>query len=116
MPDTPTAWELSRAIDRIREDLKAAVDRAEHHITDTGLAPLLGRIDDQIRGLGDDIAQERAMRKADIESERDTRRTETRELKDQLAAMVRTQRYVATTILLPVALFVANLVFLFARS
>lgn len=116
MPDAPTPWELQRSIDRIRDDLKAAVDRAEHHVTDTGLAPLLGRIDDQVKGLGEDVAQERAMRVADITAEREARKSDVRELKEQLAQMVKTQRYVATTILLPVALFVANLVFLFARS
>lgn len=119
MPDAPTPWELQRQLDReisrIRDDLKAAIDRAEHHVTETALQALLIRIYDQIKALGEDVAQERAFRAADILAERDQRKAEVGRLEAQLQRMVTTQRWVATAVLLPIALFVANLVFLFGR-
>ncbi len=71
MPEAPTPWELQRQLDReitrLREDLKAAIDRAEHHVTDTGLAALLTRYEDRIEALSEAVAQERGMRAVDIE-------------------------------------------------
>jgi cob(I)alamin adenosyltransferase len=116
MPAEPDGYDLQRQIDRLRDDLKAALDRAESHVTETGLTALLHRVYDQINALGEDIAQERAFRAADILAERDARKAETVRLETQMQRMVTTQRWVATAVLLPIALFVANLVFLFGRS
>lgn len=115
-PTEPDGHDLQRQIARLHEDLQKAIDRAENHVTETGLAALLGRIDDQVKGLGEDIAQERGFRQADIQAERDSRKDAVSDLRESLQRMTTTQRFVAVSVLLPVALFIANLVFLFARS
>jgi phage shock protein A len=120
MPDSPTPWELQRQIDRLRADLKddigqliaglqASNDRGENHVTETGLAALLGRYDDRIKGLGEDLAEERAYRKADIVAEQDARKDAVRRLEDSVAALTRNLRWIATAIVLPIGLFVADI-------
>jgi anti-sigma-K factor RskA len=108
----PTGWELRRQIERLHEDLKAAVDRAEKHVTESGLAALLARYDDRMKFLGEDIAEERAMRTADITAEREARKQAVKEIRDEIAALVGRWRWAIAAVALPVALFLGNMVFL----
>lgn len=112
MPAEPDGYDLQRQLDRLREDLKAANDRGEHHVTETGLAHLLARYDDRSQEFGKDIADERVMRTADIVAERDARKAAVADLRSDLADVVKRQRIVAISVVLPVVLFLANLVFL----
>lgn len=118
MPQEPDGYDLQRQVDRLREDLKAIVDRGESHVTESGLAALLARYDTQIEGQGKDIAEERAMRAVDITAEREQRKEAIKEVREDLGALERRIRTVTISVLLPVGLFLANLAFLIwsARS
>lgn len=71
MPAEPDGYDLLRHIEQLRADLKAAVDRAESHVTETGLARLLERYDERIKALNEDVGQERGFRAADVTALRD---------------------------------------------
>lgn len=71
MPAEPDGHDLLRHIEQIRADLKAAVDRAEDHVTTKALSLLLARYDDRIGALTEDLAQERGFRTADVTALRD---------------------------------------------
>lgn len=81
----PTGWELRRQIERLHADLKAAMDRAESHVTETGLAALLGRYQDQLKYLNEDLAEERTMRRADILAEQEARKGAVAEIREAVA-------------------------------
>lgn len=110
MPDAPTLWELQRQIDRLREDLKSANDRGEHHVTETGLAALLARQDDRIKDVTGDLVEERTMRRADIVAEQDARKDAVKRLEDAIAALTRNLRWIAAVIVLPTIFFIADIV------
>lgn len=76
MPDEPTPWELHRSIERLRQDLSDAITRAEKHISTESLAAILGRYDEQLKSLNEDMAQERALRAADVTAVRDWGKSE----------------------------------------
>lgn len=71
MPDEPGGWELHRNLEQTRRDLQAAIDRAENHVTENGLAVLLARVNDQLNEHAKDIADERGFRTADVTALRD---------------------------------------------
>lgn len=110
MPQEPDGWDLQRQVDRLRDDLKAVVDRGENHVTEPGLAALLARYDDRLKDLGEDLAQERMMRQGDIVAEQDARKDADTRNEAQIQRLVVNLRWVATAVLLPIALFIANVV------
>ncbi len=87
MPDAPTPWELHRSLERLRQDLSDAITRAERHISTESLAAILARYDDLLRSLGEDIAQERGLREADVHALRDWAKVEHERLIKEIEAI-----------------------------
>lgn len=107
MPDEPSGYELQRSIEAMRSDMRdgiAAINsRLDKLVSVEAHAADLRRVDERMADLAKDIADEQQRRQEAVQR-----------LETQMQRMVTTQRYVAAAILLPVALFIGNL--LLARS
>lgn len=129
MTDEPGGWELKRALSDLRTDVrdgnKAIRDEIAKLVTSDAHASDVLRLEDRIKGLADDLAAERQARVEAVALERETRTIEhnhevTARKEAQAtfqAQMDRTAtwvRWVAASVLVPVVLFIANL--LNARS
>ena len=91
-----TRAEQNQRLDQMRIEFNARLDRL---VTTEAFAAEQRRVDDRFAAQGEDIVGEASARKADIKALRDAA--------DKTQANL---RWVAAAIVLPVALFVANLV------
>lgn len=123
--DEPGGWELKRALSDLRTDVrdgnKAIRDELAKLVSTEAHAADMRRIDDAIRGISEDLANERQARVEQIALERETRtieiNNEKRARKEDVAgladAMQRTAvwvRWIAASVLIPTVLFLANLI------
>lgn len=124
MTDEPGGWELKRALAEQRTDLregfKAINERLDRLVSSDAYLADQRRVDDRLKELADDIATEQRARAEAIALERETRTIELNkeqrdrkataaELRAALDKMVQTQRWVAAAIIIPIALFIANI-------
>jgi hypothetical protein len=125
MTDEPGGWELKRALadhrTDMREGFKSINERLDRLVSSDAYMADQRRVDDRLKELADDIAAEQRSRAEAIALERETRTVEVnKEVTNRKAAidalqtsmdkMVQTQRWVAAAIIIPIALFVANIV------
>ena len=113
MTDEPGGWELHRAVKKMSEDvangfaqLNARLDKLVS--TDTFNAEQR-RVDDRLKDLADDIASEREARLTAQETERAERKEGDKAQKATIEKLTTNLRWVAASIILPIALFVATL-------
>lgn len=124
MNDEPGGWELKRALSELRNDVrdgqKAIRDDVTKMVTQAAHDADMRRIEDQVKGVADDLAAEKQARVEAIALERETRtiehNRETTARKESVAAlqaqMERTAvwvRWVAASVLIPTVLLVFNL-------
>lgn len=124
MTDEPGGWELKRALSELRDDVregqKAIRDDVTKMVTQAAHDADMRRMEDQVKGVSDDLAAERQARVEAIALERETRTIEhnreataRKEGYERLQAqMERTAvwvRWVAASVLIPVVLFIFNL-------
>jgi hypothetical protein len=103
MPDEPGGWELHRSVAKLSDDLKdgfsAVNQRLDRLVTTEVHAADLRRVDDRLNELA-----------ADISAEREDRRKGEADLQTQIQRLITTIRWVAAAIILPIALFAANII------
>jgi hypothetical protein len=103
MVDEPGGWELRRALDETRKDMRDGFaqlnQRLDKLVTTDAFNAEQRRVDDRLKDLADDIAAEKVQR---VEGDANQQKS--------LDKLVATQRWVAAAILLPIALFVATLI------
>jgi hypothetical protein len=125
MSDEPGGWELERTLslhrDDMREGFRAINERLDRLVSADVYHEAQRRIDDRLAELADDLSKERAARVEAIALERETRTIEqdkerrAREegdaaLQRTMDKMTATQRWIAASIVLPIALFAAALI------
>lgn len=123
--DSPTSGELSRLIASIRDDQRngfAAINARLDRLVSTELFSAdQRRVDERLKDLADDIASEIASRTKALEEEKAARVKATEDekaarvlaIEDQRVAMDKLTtnlRWVAAAIIVPIALFVTNIV------
>lgn len=99
--------EHNQRLDEMRRDFSARLDRL---VTTEAFAGEQRRVDDRLTDLANDIALERAARTTAIDAERSARKADKVEASvraDKVAANV---RWLAAAIVLPIGLFIANIV------
>lgn len=103
MPDEPTSWELQRALEQMRADMRSGFEgintRLDKLVTQDAFQAEQRRVDERFREIKDDLVEERGAReRAELESKASQR---------NIGLWV---RWIAASILIPVALFVATLI------
>lgn len=124
LADEPGGWELKRALSELRDDVregqKAIRDDVSKMVTQAAHDADMRRLEDQVKGVSDDLSSERQARVESVALERETRtieharETEARktDVKHLQAQMDRTAvwvRWVAASVMVPTILFLANL-------
>lgn len=101
--EPPGNWELQRTLNRVSADLKdglAQINARFDSMVSTGVYQAeQRRVDDRLKELADDIAQEREARKADLAA-----------LTAQMERTAMWLRWIATGLIIPVVLAIANIV------
>lgn len=115
MPETePTPWELMRVLREVQADVKRVVTRTEFDAESR-------RVDSKLEDLSKDIvearveaekriAEEKAERIAAVASEKAAREKNEKAATDRQEKSQSNIRWLAAAIILPIALFVANLI------
>ncbi|WP_235739006.1 hypothetical protein [Nocardioides alcanivorans] len=113
MADEPGGWELHRAVKKMGEDLTTGLaqlnQRLDRLVSTDAFNAEQRRVDDRLKDLADDIAGERAARVAAQETERSERKEGDKAQQATLDKLTTNLRWVAASIILPIALFVATL-------
>ncbi len=113
MADEPGGWELKRSHEQLRQDMRDGFNqlgqRLDKVVTAEAFAAEQRRVDDKHRDLADDIASERAQRIAAIAEEQKAREKGDQRQQDALDRLIANQKWIVVAILIPIALFVANL-------
>lgn len=113
MADEPGGWELKRSHEQLRQDMRDGFNQLGQHldkvVTAEAFAAEQRRVDDKHRDLAEDIAAERAARQAAIAEEEKAREKGDQRQQESLDRLVANQKWIIVTILIPIALFVANL-------
>lgn len=125
MSDEPGGWELKRALSELRDDVregqKAIRDDVAKMVTQAAHEADMRRIEDQTRGVAEDLAAERQARVEAVALEREQRTIELNRIaanQDKAIASLQAQmertavwvRWIAASVLVPIVLFIANLV------
>ena len=113
MVDEPGGWELQRALEQQRTDIREGFaqlnQRLDKLVPQDAFTAEQRRVDDRLKDLADDIAAyDKRMREALID-ERKAREVGDQRQQDQLDRLTTNIRWVAVSVLLPIALFLANL-------
>lgn len=112
--DAPTPGELSRLIGSIRDDQRngfAAINARLDRLVSTELFSAdQRRVDERLKDLADDITAERAMRIKSIDDEQAARIKLAEEYKTALDKLTTNLRWVAAAIILPIGLFLGNII------
>lgn len=123
--DEPGGWELKRALSELRDDVregqKAIREDVAKMVTQAAHQADLRRIEDQIKGLTEDVAAERQSRVEGIALEREQRTIELnrvataqekalKDVRDDIKSAATWVRWVAASVMVPVVLFVANMI------
>ncbi len=102
MTQEPGPWELQRRLDQIATDQAAGFDRLDKRldrlVTTEAFAAEQRRVDDKLKDLADDIATEQQERKAGDESQR-----------SDLNRFSANQKWLVVSVLIPIGLFITNL-------
>lgn len=106
--EIPSGWELQRSVEALRRDVKESMThlgaRMDKMVPTGEYLGYQQRIEERLRDLADRIAAEATGRQA----------AEAR-LRADIEALVTRQRWVAAAIVIPIALFLANLYLLGGR-
>lgn len=113
MAEEPGGWELRRALEQQRTDMRegfAQINaRLDRLVSQDAFTAEQRRVDDRLKDLADDIAAEKVARQQAILDERRTRDDGDQRQQDQLDKLTTNLRWVAVSVILPIALFLANL-------
>ena len=114
MSQEPGPWELQRRLDQIDANQQAGFDRLDKRldrlVTTEAFNAEQRRVDDKLKDLVDDIAAERDARKAALIDEQRAREDGDKRQQVALDKLIANQKWIVVTILIPIALFIANLV------
>ena len=119
MTEPPGGWELQRSLEQLRADsregFKGLNERLDKLVSQDAFQAEQRRRDEQIADLRADIAEERTARIAALKDEKQGREKGDQTQQAQLDKLTTTLRIVAVSVLLPIALFIANFI-LITRS
>lgn len=119
MADEPGGWELRRALEQQRADMRegfAGINaRLDKLVSQDAFTAEQRRVDDRLKDLADDIAAEKAARQEAQVDERKAREAGDQRQQEQLDKLTTNLRWVAVSVLLPIALFLANLLIVKGR-
>ncbi|MGH3504375.1 MAG: hypothetical protein ACRDQA_26265 [Nocardioidaceae bacterium] len=122
--EPPGNWELQRSLAKLSADLKdglAQINTRLDSMVSTGVHDAqMGRVDDRLKEISEDVAQEREARKADLAkesaariadqaAEREARKADMADLRAQMERTAVWLRWVAAAVILPIALFVGSI-------
>lgn len=98
----PGPWELQRAHEQLRADMREGFQginsRLDRLVSTDAFAAEQRRVDDKLKDLADDIAAERESRKIGDQQQQTA-----------LDKLIATQRWLLVAIVLPIALFLGNI-------
>lgn len=108
--DEPGGWELKRALEQHRTDMREGFaelnKRLDKVVSADAFAAEQRRVDDRHKDLQAGIAAEAAARQSALDREREERKAGDAAQQVALDKLTTTQRWVAAAIVLPIALFV----------
>ncbi|AIY16131.1 hypothetical protein GUY44_11880 [Pimelobacter simplex] len=118
MTQEPGAWQLQQRLDerldKIDANQQAGFDRLDKRfdrlVTTEAFNAEQRRVDDKIKDLADDIAAERDARRISMIEEKAAREDGDKRQQSALDKLIANQKWIVVTILIPIALFIANLV------
>lgn len=99
--------ESNQRLDQMRTEFNARLDRL---VTNEAFAAERSRVDDRLGDLASDVALERAAREAAITAERTARKADKAEAQARAEKTAANVRWLAAAIVLPIGLFIANIV------
>ncbi len=104
----PGGWELQRSIAQLGQTVRDGNATLGQRFSETFTADQR-RVEGVLKTMADDILEEREARKAAVAEEREARAAAVAALEKQLARLTAILRWVAASIVIPIALFLANL-------
>lgn len=110
MADEPGGWELKRSHEQLRQDMREGFaqmnSRLDQVVTASAFTAEQRRVDDKLKDLAEDIANEREQRQQAMTAE-SASRTEG-DLRQQVALdkLVANQKWLIAAVLLPLAFFI----------
>lgn len=112
--EAPGPWELQRGFDRLGSemtrgfaDMNARLDRL---VSTDAFAAEQRRVDEALATIREDVADEKKARAEAMINERRDREAGDRVQQGSLDKLVSNQKWIAISVLLPIAFFIANLV------
>ncbi|UUW88408.1 hypothetical protein [Pimelobacter simplex] len=118
MSQEPGPWQLQQRLDerldKIDVNQQAGFDRLDKRldrlVTTEAFNAEQRRVDDKLKDLADDIAAERDARRMALVDEQRAREAGDKSQQLALDKLIANQKWILVTILIPIALFIANLV------
>jgi ABC-type phosphate transport system auxiliary subunit len=110
MADEPGGWELKRALEQHRADMRESFaqlyarmdDFAKNAVTSREHQADMGRVNDRLTELAKDIEAERADRRVAISDEQKARKDSLAELQQSLARTASWLRWIAAGLVMPI--------------
>lgn len=97
-----------RGFDSLRAEFNQRLDRL---VTTEAFAAEQRRVDERLAAMGQDIVDERLARQDELNKAITDRKEQFEKVHDRIAKLTANMRWVASSVLLPIGLFVAGLVF-----
>ena len=112
-PETPGPWELSRSLDKLGSemtrgfaDVNARLDRL---VSTDAFTAEQRRVDEALATIREDVADEKKARAEALVGERAAREAGDGAQQTSLDKVVANQKWIAISIVLPIAFFLANI-------
>lgn len=97
-----------RGFESIRSEFNQRLDRL---VTTEAFAAEQRRVDERLSAMGQDIVDERLARQDELNKAIADRKEQLDKVHDRIAKLTANMRWIASSVLLPIGLFVAGLVF-----